>query len=151
MEPCPGDCGPRRGVVIETSHTVHSRVAGRMLRLSVVAAGHEPRILISAGDDAGSIIGGFVGLREIRRVARAIATGRAKTFVGLRGWGAMPGGRLSFEQDDDEVFFVATPVTGAPRLFGPVPTAAVAAMCRDLVGWNRLLARAAGPVAAVAP
>lgn len=138
----PSECAcPKGHATIQTAHIVHARTPGRTLQFAVSAVGHEPRITVVADDDGTVRAGGFIGLRDVRRIARALSSGTAKTYVGLRPWGELPGGRLCVEQDGDDVYLVAAPITGRPALFGPVPAVAVAAVCRDVVGWNRLLVR----------
>jgi hypothetical protein len=136
------DCRRRHGTAtIQTAHIVHARTPGRTLQFAVTGAGHEPRITVTAEDENGVAVGGFIGLRDVRRMARALTTGVARTYLGLRPWNDLPGGRLCVEQDGDDVYLVASPVFGRPTLFGPLPAATLSAVCRDVVGWNRLLVR----------
>jgi hypothetical protein len=135
-------CECRGTATIQTAHTVHSR-DGRRLAFAVTGAGHEPRITVTA--DAGGEVGaaGFVPLTDVRRLARALAQGAASTSVALRPGGVLPGGTVRVEQDGDDVWLVASPPEGRPALYGPVTATALAAVCRDVVGWTRLLAAGA--------
>lgn len=138
-----GDCPRHSTAPIQTAHVVHGRTPGRTLQFSVSAVGHEPRITVTSEDPAGVTAGGFVALRDVRRVARALAGGGAQTYVALRPWGALPGGRVRVDQDGEDAYLVAVPPSGASVLFGPVPVKTLAAVCRDVVGWSRLLAATA--------
>lgn len=136
------DCRARRGTAtIQTAYIVHGRTPGRTLQFAVSAVGHEPRITVTAEDSHGVAVGGFLSLRDVRRVARALSTGVARTYVALRPGGVLPGGRIAVEQDGDDVYIVASPAHGRPALFGPLALNGFAAVCRDIVGWNRLLER----------
>jgi hypothetical protein len=111
------------------------------MTFGVSGAGHEPRITVTA-EDAGTVAaGGFLPLRDVRRLARALAHGAAATHLALRPGGPLPGGTVRVQQDGDDVYLVVT--KERPALYGPVPVAALAAVCRDVVGWNRLLAAGA--------
>jgi hypothetical protein len=127
---------------IENVHVVTGRCPDRALRVATAcAAGHEPRITVTAHDANGVFAGGFLRLRDVRRLARALATGAARLDLRLDGAGVLPGGTVEV-RDTGEGVVIAT--DGAA--FGPVPRAAVEAICRDVVTWHRLLAPVPEPV-----
>jgi hypothetical protein len=131
-------CECRGTVPIQTAHTVHGR-DGRRLAFAVTGAGHEPRVTVTAesGGEVGA--GGFLPLTDVRRLARALAQGAASTSLALRPGGVLPGGTVRVEQDGDDVYLVASPPDGRSSLYGPVTATALAAVCRDVAVWNRLL------------
>jgi len=122
--------------LLQAAYLVHGD--GSALQVSVSMPCAEPRVTVTFGES-----GGFVPLPDIRRLARALASGAASTTLALRPGGALPGGEVTVVQDGDHVVLDAAPLDGPPTRYGPVPVAALATVCRDVVGWNRLLAASA--------
>lgn len=123
---------------VECVHVLTGRCPDRALRVATSCpSGHEPRITVTAHDERGLFAGGFLRLRDVRRLARALATGAARLDLRLDGGGVLPGGAVEVRDTADGVVVATTGVT-----FGPVPRAAVEAICRDVVTWHRLLAPA---------
>lgn len=121
---------------IESVHVVSGRCPDRALRIATTShAGHEPRITVTAHDASGMFAGGFLRLRDIRRLARALVTGAARLDLHLDRGDVFPGGTLHIHDSGTDVTLTANDVA-----FDPVPRAVVEAVCRDVVTWHRLLA-----------